>query len=89
MKQGESWIGTHDKVLHKAGFTLTFDVPKADRSRVGGISAGTIRAELNVSEVGKPQHIRAPATVRPFAEFELALDALGDARQSRTDAGSR
>jgi hypothetical protein len=88
IKQGESWIGLRDKVLRKAGFTMTFKVPTADRSKVGGISAGTIHAELDVSEVGKAQRIRPPDTLRPFSEFELALDTLGDARQSRSDAGS-
>ena len=89
VKKGESWIGVKDKVLHKAGFTMTFAVPKADRAKVGGISSGKIVAELNVSEVGRPQRISAPETVRPYAEFELALDALGDARQSRTGAAKR
>ncbi len=80
IKRGESWIGERDKVLHKAGFTMTFEIPKADRAKVGGISSGKIVAELSVSEVGKPQRIRAPETLRPYSEFELAIDALGDAR---------
>ena len=87
IKQGASWIGTRDKVLRKAGFTMTFAIPKADRAKVGGISSGKIVAELNVTDVGQPQRIRAPETLRPFSEFELGLDALGDARRSRTDAG--
>lgn len=84
VKRGASWIGTRDHVIRKAGFTLTFAIPKADRAQVGGISSGKIVAELNVSEVGKPQRIRPPETLRPYAEFELGIDALGDARQARS-----
>lgn len=79
-KQGESWIGSRDKVLRKAGLTMTFAIPKADQAALGGISSGTVRAMLDVSEVGKPQRIAAPQTLRPYSEFELALDALGDSR---------
>lgn len=80
-KQGASWIGTKDRVLRRSGFTMTFTVPKADRAKVGGISGGKVVGLLNVTEVGKPQTISAPTSRGSFADFELALDALGDARE--------
>lgn len=80
---GSSWIGVADRVLHKAGFTLTFKVAEQDRAELGGVSGGTIAGELNVSQVGKPQRIAAPETIGRFADFEVGLDALGDAQDAR------
>jgi hypothetical protein len=85
-KQGESWIATKDKVLPKAGFTMTFAIPKADRAMLADIFAGTIVGRLNVSEVGDAQLIRAPETLGPFSDVELALDAVGLARQARNES---
>lgn len=81
LKQGASWIGVKDKVLRKAGFTMKFTVPQADRARIGGISGGTVIGELNVTEVGRPQQISAPATTGSYSDFQLGVDAVGDARQ--------
>jgi hypothetical protein len=79
-KVGESWIGTADKVLRRSGFTMRFSIPKADRARLGGISGGMVVGMLGVTEVGTPQKITAPASLGSFSDFELALDAVGDAR---------
>ncbi len=79
-KRGESWIATRDKVLRKAGFTLTFAIAKADRPALGGISSGTVVGMLDVSEIGTPQRIAEPRSLRPFSDFELALDVIGDTR---------
>lgn len=80
LKKGASWIGVTDKVLRKSAFTLKFAVAKADRARIGGISGGTVTGELNVTEVGRTQRISAPATTGSFADFQLGVEAVGDAR---------
>jgi hypothetical protein len=80
LKRGASWIGVKDHVLRKAGFTMKFTIPKADRAKVGGMSGGTVVGELNVTEVGRPQRISAPATTGSFPDFELGVDAVGDAQ---------
>jgi hypothetical protein len=82
-KTGESWIGVSDKVLRRSGFTMRFKTSPADRRKLGGISGGMVVARLMVTEAGKPQEISAPARVGPFADFKLALDALGDAQESK------
>lgn len=82
-KVGDSWFGVADKVRRKSGFTLKFSVPRAVRPMLGGISGGVVKGGLTVTEVGEPQKIRAPTEVRPFQDFELALDALGDAQESK------
>jgi hypothetical protein len=79
-----SWIGLKDNVLRKSGFTMTFAVPKADRAKVAGISKGKVVGELNVTEVGKPHAIAAPATVGSFGDFQVGLDALGDAQDAKS-----
>ncbi len=40
-------------------------------------------ARLMVTEVGKPQTIGAPTELGSFQDFELALDALGEAQESK------
>jgi hypothetical protein len=80
-KVGGSWIGVTDTVLRQAGFTMRFAVAKADRRKLSGITGGSVVAKLNVTEVGEPQTIQAPTDIGSFADFKLALDALGDARE--------
>jgi len=63
--------------------TMTLTVPKADRRKVGGITGGKVVGLLNVTEVGRPQTISAPESTGSFADFELALDALGDSQEGR------
>jgi hypothetical protein len=77
-----SWIGVKDHVLRRSGFSMAFVVPKADRAKVAGISKGKVVAEVNVTEVGKPHRIAAPATIGSFGDFRIGLDALGDAQDA-------
>jgi hypothetical protein len=79
-----SWIGVADHVLRRSGFSMTFAVPEADRAKVAGITKGKVVAEVNVTEVGKPHRIAAPATVGSFGDFQIGLDALGDAQDARS-----
>jgi hypothetical protein len=75
-----SWVGTKDHVLRRSGFDMDFVVAKSRQAAVGGITGGHVAAELNVTQVGKRQRIAAPATLGPFADFAVGLDALGDAQ---------
>jgi hypothetical protein len=76
--KGASWIGVRDKVMRKAGLTIAFRIPRARRREVGGIAAATVVAQMQVSDVGTPQSFAAPATLEPFSNLALGLDALGD-----------
>ncbi len=38
---------------------------------------------LMVSELGRPQTISVPTEIGSFADFELALDVLGDAQEAK------
>jgi hypothetical protein len=77
-----SWVGTKDHVLRRSGFDMDFVVAKSRQAAVGGITGGHVAAELNVTQVGKTQRIAAPATIGPFADFAVGLDAVGDAQQA-------
>jgi hypothetical protein len=81
-KVGDSWFGVSDGVRHKSAFTLKFSVPKADRAKLGGISGGIVKGGLTVTEVGRPQKVSAPTKLGSYADFQLALDALGDAQEA-------
>ena len=81
-KVGNSWFGIVDKVRRKSDFTMKFSIPRADRPALGGLSGGTVTGRLTATEIGKPQTIAAPTELGSYADFQLALDALGDARES-------
>ena len=77
-----SWIGVKDHVLRRSGFTMRFSVPAAERSKVAGITGGTVVGLLEVSEVGRPHPIAAPETIGDIADFEVGIDAVGDAQEA-------
>jgi hypothetical protein len=82
-KVGASWIGVTDTVVRQSAFTMRFAVAKADQRKLGGMSGGKVTGKLTVTEVGEPQDIKAPRDVGTFADFQLALDALGDAQEAK------
>ncbi len=82
-KAGASWIGAPDTVLRQAGFTMKFAISGNDRRKIGGIASGAVVGRLSVSEVGQQQTIDAPTELGSFKDFQLALDALGDAQEAR------
>jgi hypothetical protein len=82
-KVGESWIADGDKVLRQSGFTMRFAIRKGDRAKLGGITGGSAVARLMVTEVGKPQTITAPTKLGSFEDFKAAIDALGEANESK------
>lgn len=81
---GESWVGVQDKVLRRSGFRMTFVVPRDKQAAVGAITRGTVVGRVDVTQVGRRQRIAAPATIGPFADFAVGLDALGDAQDARS-----
>jgi hypothetical protein len=78
-----SWIGVEDHVLRRSGFRMTFVVPPAERSKVAGISGGTVVARVDVTGVGRRHAIAPPATIGSIDDFRVGIDALGDAQDAR------
>jgi hypothetical protein len=81
-KKGQSWFGP-DHIRRKSGFVMKISVPKAKQARLGGITGGTVTGGLHVTDVNTPQHIKVPTKLGKFADFQLALDALGDAQEAK------
>jgi hypothetical protein len=82
-KAGQSWFGVTDEVRRKSGFVMKASVPRAKQARLGGITGATVTGSLTVTAVGKPQTIAKPAQVGSYADFKLAIDALGDAQEAK------
>jgi hypothetical protein len=82
-KVGGSWIGASDSVLRQSGFTMRWTVAPADRRKLSGITGGSVVAKVDVTDVGEPQTIQKPSDIGSYADFERAIDALGDAREGR------
>jgi hypothetical protein len=82
---GDVWIGKSDHVLRKARLQMKLATSKSDRRRLGGIKSLKLVADLNVSDVGRRQKIKAPSQLGSYQDLQGALDVLGEA--IRKDAG--
>jgi hypothetical protein len=76
---GDVYLGKDDHVLRKARLTGRLRVARKDRKVLGGMTSATLTAEVNVTDVGKAQHITAPKQLGSYADLQLSLDALGEA----------
>jgi hypothetical protein len=75
--KGDVYLGKSDHVLRKAHLTGKLAVAKRDRAVLGGMRSATLVADVNVTDVGKPQHVAAPKQLGSYADLQLSLDALG------------
>jgi hypothetical protein len=75
---GSVWLGKEDHVLRKARLEGKLVVAKKDRKVLGGMTSATLVAQVNVTEVGKPQNIEPPERLGVYDDLQIALDALGE-----------
>jgi hypothetical protein len=75
---GDVWLGKEDHVLRKARLEGKLVVAKKDRKVLGGMTSATLVAQVNVTEVGKPQNIEPPGSLGNYDDLQIALDALGE-----------
>ena len=54
---------------------------------LGGVTAGTLEATVNVTEVGTEHKISAPKQRGSYSALQLSLDALGEF--ARREAGKQ
>jgi hypothetical protein len=80
---GTSWIGLSDKVLRRAMLKIVFAVPAAARRDLGGISGVTVTADVDISQVGRPQPVAAPQKLGSYHNLKLLFRALGDQQAAR------
>jgi len=76
--KGDVWLGKEDHVLRKAQLSGKLVVARKDRAILGGMTSATLEAQVNVTEVGKPQNIEGPQALGKYDDLQLALDALGE-----------
>jgi hypothetical protein len=74
---GNVYTGADDKVLRKATVDMKLKPSSKDR-RTLGFSSLTVKGELNVTEVGTPQKIKAPAVAGTFDDLQTTFDALAE-----------
>ncbi len=70
------WTGTSDKTIRRLTITLTLPVTGKTSSELGGLNSAGISLTMQYSDLNQPQTIKAPATVRPFSEFQTKLNAF-------------
>jgi hypothetical protein len=87
LAKGEVWIGKDDHVLRKATLQGAIKVAKKDQKVLGGVTGGTLKATVNVSEVGTKHTISAPKQRGSYSALQLSLDALGEF--ARREAGKK
>jgi hypothetical protein len=87
LAKGEVWIGKKDHVLRKATLQGAIKVAQKDQKVLGGVTGGTLKATVNVSEVGTAHTISAPKQLGSYSALQLSLDALGEF--ARREAGKK
>ena len=85
--EGEVWIGKDDHVLRKAVALGALAVADRDRDTLYGLRKASIKANLDVSDVGAAQTIVVPQTLGSYDALQNALAAVADA--ARENAASR
>ncbi len=75
---GDVYLGKEDHVLRKAHLEGRLVVAKKDRKILGGMTSATLVADVNITDVAKPQEIEGPPRLGVYDDLQLALDALGE-----------
>jgi hypothetical protein len=82
------WTGKDDKALRRIAMNVTFDVPAGSRPKGTPAQKGTLRFDLAIAELNRPQAIGAPANPRPLSELTTALgQVLGGAQGATQQQG--
>jgi hypothetical protein len=71
------WSGSKDHIMRRLSLRLGFQVPAAKRKSTGGLQSGDVSFRLQLTDVNRPQTIRAPTGARPLSELTKALRGLG------------
>jgi hypothetical protein len=79
----EVWTGDGDKTVRKMSIRLTLPVSGQTSTALGGLRSADIGLIVQYADLNKPQSIKAPASVRPFSEFQEKLQTLLAAAQNK------
>jgi len=72
----EIWTGSVDKTVRKMSIRLTLPVSGQTSSALSGLHSADIGLVLQYADLNRPQSIQAPASVRPFSEFQAKLQTF-------------
>jgi hypothetical protein len=84
------YVGKSDGLVHRVSGNLALSVPEADRSKANGITGGSLRFTLDLTNTNGNQHVEAPDRSRPISDLSkqlggaAALGALGGASGTDT-----
>ena len=70
------WTGTSDHTLRRLSLSLGFPLPGSLSSLLGGGTSAAFQLTIQYADLNQPQTITAPATVKPFAQFETKLRGI-------------
>jgi hypothetical protein len=70
------WTGTSDRTVRRLAIALTLPVTGATSTQHGGMGSADIGLTMQYSDLNQPQTITAPATVRPYSEFQSKVAAF-------------
>ncbi|HEX6459677.1 MAG TPA: hypothetical protein VF032_12220 [Thermoleophilaceae bacterium] len=71
------YVAKSDNTVRRIATSLEISVPKDQQSKVNGATGGTLQLSIDLSNVGQPQKITAPANAKPIASLAGQLNALG------------
>ena len=67
------YVGEEDDTIRRVAGKIEFEVPEANREELGGIEAGAIEFEVELSDVNGDQEIEAPRNARPLSALTESL----------------
>jgi len=70
------WTGTSDKTVRRLTIGLTVPVTGSLSTQLGGVKSADIGLTMQYANLNQPQKITAPASVRPFSEFQTKVNAF-------------
>jgi hypothetical protein len=85
------YVSKDDETIRRMSGNLTIAVPEAERTRTNGITGGSLRFTLEMSDVNGDQKVEAPSKSRPISDLSRQLGgaaALGRLGQGQSGGGT-
>jgi hypothetical protein len=88
------YVGKADGVVHRVSGNLALSVPDSERAQANGITGGSLRFSLDLTNTNGNQTVEVPATSQPISALSkqlggaAALGALGGASGTPANPGT-
>jgi hypothetical protein len=70
------WTGNSDKTVRRLTIALTLPVSGKTSQELGGMTSADVSLTMQYSDLNQPQTITAPASLRPYSQFEAKVRAF-------------